>query len=183
MAAIARVRLGQDPNDVRAPLWLAEALTRLNRRAEARQTLETFFQRLEALPGRHAEYVRACAQMSALAAGDRAPKPTGPAEEGPASGTQAPQYQAAAPQPSPLDWLNKAVAYAPDSVEALAYRARFHRMAANAPDANDTVERTSLTLARRDLEAADSLGTDDPRLRYSLGVEWMLLGELDRAGA
>jgi len=183
MAAIARVRLGQDPNDVRAPLWLAEALTRLNRRAEARQTLETFFQRLEALPGRHAEYVRACAQMSALAAGDRAPKPTGPAEEGPASGTQAPQDQAAAPQPSPLDWLNKAVAYAPDSVEALAYRARFHRMAANAPDANDTVERTSLTLARRDLEAADSLGTDDPRLRYSLGVEWMLLGELDRAGA
>ena len=48
-------------------------------------------------------------------------------------------------------------------------------------DANEATKRASRTLARRDLEAADALGTDDPRLRYSLGVEWMLLGDLDRS--
>jgi tetratricopeptide (TPR) repeat protein len=183
LAAIARARLEQGPNDMKAPLWLAEALNRLNKKAEARQTLESFLRRLEALPGKYPEYVRACAQMSSLAAGEIVTKQEAATKTQTDTSTQAAQDQAAPPQPTPLDWLNKAVAYAPESTEALAYRARFHRLAANAPDANDTAKRASLALVRRDLEAADALGTDDPRLRYSLGVEWMLLGELDRAAA
>lgn len=42
LATLAKVRLEQEPNDIKAPLWLAHALSRLNKRAEAQQTLETF---------------------------------------------------------------------------------------------------------------------------------------------
>lgn len=181
LAAVARIRIKQDPNDVKAPLWLGEALIRLNKNAEARQVLESFIGRLETLPGNHTEYVRACVLMSGLTTGDSTTKPQVATE----AEIPSPEQVAVEEQqlPTSLDWLNRAVTYAPDSTEALAYRARFNRLRANVPDANDTTKRASLTLARRDLEAADALGTDDPRLRYSLGVEWMLLGELDRATA
>ncbi len=184
LAAVARIRMEQDPNDVKAPLWLGEALGWLNKKAEARQVLEAFIRRLETLPGGHVEYVRACVLMSGLAGGDSAPQPhIATQAEIPSSAQVTAEEQHSVPLPTSLDWLNKAVAYAPDSAAALAYRARFYRLAANAPDANDITKRASLTLARRDLEAADALGTDDPRLRYSLAIEWMFLGALDRATA
>ncbi len=182
LAGVARTRIERDPNDLKAPLWLAEAQIQLNRSAEARQTLETFIQRLEALPGKHVEYVRACSQMSRLVAAELARKPQAqgetPGEEPSVEADEGP-----GPQAAPLDWLNKAVAYAPTSAEALVYRALFYRQRAAASDVNDPDRPLLLSLARRDLEAADSLGTEDPLVRHSLGVEWMVHGELDRAQA
>jgi len=185
LASIAKARMGQDPNDLQAPLWLADALVRLNKGEEAGRTLETFIRRLDTLPGKHAEYVRACAQMCSLAASRIAAEQQAkkPGAQAPSTPQAAAEDQNASQQPTPLDWLNKAVAYAPESAEALVYRSRFHRLAAGAPDVNQADKPAFLALARRDLEEADAVGTDDPRIRYSLGAEWLLYGELDRAAA
>ena len=172
LASVARVRLEHDPNELKAPLWLADALSRLNKTAEARQTLQTFIDKLDALPDKHVEYVRACVQMSQLAASE-----TSPERQATAGGEESQQ------PPTPLDWLNKAVEYAPDSVEALVCRAQFRRQTAGATDTNETDRSVFLALARQDLEAADSKGTDDPRIRFLLATEWMAHGELDRAAA
>jgi len=137
----------RDPNDIKAPLWLGEALGRLNKKAEARQTLEAFIRRLETLPGKHAEYVRACALMSGLATGDSPPKPQIATEATISSpGQVTADEQGSVQPPASLDWLNRAVTYAPDSAEALVYRARFHRLRTNVPDANEVTKRASLTL-------------------------------------
>ena len=158
LAHIARKRLELIPNDRNAPLWLADALIQLNKTDEARQTLLKFIEELETLPDKHIEYVRACLKMSKISAGD----------DSPGAKTKA------------LEWLNKAIDYAPESVEALVYRAGFYRAT---PDIPGMAEKDRLALARKDLEAADELGTDNPRIRLFLGAEWMAHGELDRAAA
>ena len=158
LAYIARIRLSQDPNDKKAPLLLAEALVHLNKSPEAQTTLEKLIGQLGALPDKYIEYVRACGQMSSIAVSDGSP------------GAKA----------KALEWLNKAVDYDPESVEALASRARFYRVTPNIPTLSDE-ER--LARARKDLEAADTLGTKDPQIRLFLGTEWMEHRELDRAAA
>jgi len=158
LAYIARTRLEQDPNDLKAPLWLAEALIRMNKSPEAQQTLEQFIKYLDALPDKHDEYVRACGLMSNIAGADGSPEAKAKA----------------------LEWLNRAVAYDPQSVEALANRARFYRVTPKIPGLSDE---NRPALARKDLEAADALGTEDPRIRFFLGAEWMEHAELDRADA
>ncbi len=183
LAAVSRVQLVHDPNDREAQLRLAEALIRLNKTAEARQTLQTLIQKLKALPGKHVEYVRACVQMSSLAAGDDSPQ----VQETAAGATSSRQGTVtgsanAGPSKTRLDWLNEAVQYAPDSAEAVACRARFYyQQAATTPDTNKQDKAAFLKLARQDLEAADAAGTEDPRIRYLLGVQWLALGEQDRA--
>ncbi|MFZ2147478.1 MAG: tetratricopeptide repeat protein [Sedimentisphaerales bacterium] len=158
LAHIARTRRENDPNDRNAPLWLADALSQLKKTDEARQTLEKFIEELETLPDKHIEYVRACVKMSKISAED----------------------DFAGAKTKALEWLNKAIDYAPESVEALAHRAGFYR---TTPEIPGMAEKDRLALARKDLEAADELGTDNPRIRYSLGAEWMAHGELDRAAA
>jgi tetratricopeptide (TPR) repeat protein len=79
-----------------------------------------------------------------------------------------------------LELLNRAVNYAPESVEALLYRAQFYRAT---PDITGMGEKDMLAAARKDLDAADDLGTDNPRIRLFLGAEWIAHGELDRAAA
>ena len=172
LASIARTRLEQDPNDRKAPLWLADALVGLNKTTEARQTLETFIADLETLPEKHVEFVRACVQRAQLA--DRG---TDPGPETTQSDT-AP----AGPQ-TPLDWLDKAVGYAPDSAEARVYRARLRRAMASTAGTSEDERRSLLALAHEDLEAADGLTAEDPRIRFFLCAEWMAHGELDRATA
>jgi tetratricopeptide (TPR) repeat protein len=156
LAYIARMRLDRIPNDIKAQLWLGDALHRLNKTEEARQTLDKLVTQLEALSDKHIEYVKACAQMCQLAAAD----------------------DSADAKAEALKWLNKAVAYDTNSVEALASRAAFYRQAKNIPgiEENDRMKR-----ARDDLEAADGRGTEDPRIRYFLGLEWLAHNELDRA--
>ena len=172
LASVARARLAREPNDLKAPLWLAEALARSNKAAEAKQTLTMFMARLQPLPDRHVEYVRACVQMSQLAASEPSPKPRATEED-----ANTP------PPPTPLDWLNKAVDYSPDSAEVLVSRAQFQRRMAEMPATGEQEKSTFLALARKDLEAADAKGTEDPRVRFLLGAEWMAHGELDRAAA
>jgi tetratricopeptide (TPR) repeat protein len=158
LAYLARMRLERDPNDPKTSLWLAEALVRLNKPQEARGILEALIGRLDKLADKHEEYVRACIGMSDIEA----------------------SMDSANAKTEALEWLNKAVAYAPESVEALVYRARFYRQTAKLAGVN---EADPLSLARKDLEAADALHTDDPKTLYFLGTEWMAQGELDRAAA
>jgi len=158
LAYIARTWLEHVPNDRKAPLWLAEALKRLRKTDDARQTLDKFIKELEALPDKHVEYVQACALMSQITADD----------------------DSTGAKTKTLEWLNRAVDYAPESVEALAHRARFYRAT---PDISGMSEKDMLAAARKDLEAADDLGTDNPRIRLFLGAEWMAHGELDRASS
>jgi tetratricopeptide (TPR) repeat protein len=184
MAKVARARMEREPNDVRSPIWLATALTQLSKRAEARKVLESFIQRLETLPTKHREYVEACRQMAALVVVEA----EAAGRQKPAAGTVAPPQQGtpaeeAPPQPTPLDWLNRAVAYEAGSGEAQIYRARFHRMRAKALEASDPNWPLFVALARQDLESAEKLSANDVEIRYSLGVEWMSHGELDRADA
>lgn len=158
LAYLARKRLEQEPNDFGATLWLSEALVKLNRTQEARETLAQLIQDLEADPEEHVEYVRACAQMSGIESSSN---------EGGATDRA-------------LEWLNKAVGRFPNSVEALAARARLYRLAPGLPDA-DTAERTQL--AQRDLTEADEHGTNDPRIRLFLAREWMAYRQFDKARA
>jgi tetratricopeptide (TPR) repeat protein len=158
LAYIARMRLEHDPNDRNAPLWLADALVRLNKTAEARQTLEKLIGELEPLSDKHVEYVQACMRMSTIGSVDNS--------------TEA--------KAKSLEWLNKAVDYAPESVEALASRARFYREISSIPGVE---EKDRLVLARRDLESADNVGTDNPLIRCFLGAEWMAYKDFERAAA
>ena len=171
LAGIARERLEHDPNDRQAPLWLAEALSRLNKTAEARQVLVTFIEGLETRPEKHVEYVRACVQMSQLVGSEASPPAQTPA------GTEGTSL------PTPLDWLNRAVNYSPDSAVALVSRAQFQRRMAEMPATSEQDQPAMRALARKDLESADAKGTEDPRIRIVLGAEWIAHGELDRAAA
>jgi tetratricopeptide (TPR) repeat protein len=154
LAYIARTRISHVLDDRKAPLWLAEALFRLHKTDEAEQVLSDLLMNLEKLSDKHPEYVQACALTSAIILFDNPVN----------AKTQA------------LEMLNRAVNYSPESVEALVNRARFYR---EAPDVSDM----SRQLARKDLETADALGGENPRIHLSLGVEWLAHGELDRAAA
>ena len=178
---IAEMRLEQAPDDRNAPLWLASGLVQLNEKDEAREKLEKFIAEVEALPDKHDQYVQACVQMSEIVASDDSPDA---------------QVQA-------LQWLNKAVTYAPDSVKAVANRTRFYRQAAiNLTEsvqeqllavARADLEAAGITagtareklvaLARKDLEGADALAGDSPTIRYFLGTEWLAHGEPNQAAA
>lgn len=172
LAAIARARLEQDPDDRKATLWLADALTGQNKTTEARQALEALIAERQALPERHDEFVQACVRMAQLVGAE-----TGSLPETTSDSTESPEPQKL------LEWLDKAVEYAPDSAEALAYRARFRRAMANAVGTSEDERSALLVLAHKDLDVADSLIVEDPRIRFFLGAEWMAHGELDRATA
>jgi len=154
LAYIARTRINHVPDDRKAPLWLADALFRLHKKDEAKQVLLDFLTDLDALADKYPEYVQACAMMSRIILDDNTIE----------AKTKA------------LEMLNQAVEYSPESVEALVTRARFYR---EIPE----ISSMSRQLARQDLEAADALDTDNPRIHMSLGVEWMAHGEIDRAAA
>ena len=163
LAYIARNRIALAPNDRKAPLWLAEALMQLKKLEEAKEKLQTFIDELEALPDKHVEYVRACLIMSKiiLALDDNSNEANKEA----------------------LEKLNDAVNYDPESVEALASRARFRRQTAEILGTSKEDRLALLGLARKDLEAAGDLGIENPRIRLFLAEEWIAHGELDRTGA
>lgn len=186
MAKVAKSRMEREPNDVRAPIWLATALNESKKYAEARKVLEPYIQRLETLPTKHREYVEACRQMAELLAKEA----EAAGRQKLAAGTSAPSQQdqeapadEAPPQPTPLDWLNRAVAYEDRSGEAQIFRARFYRMRAEALEASDPNRPLFAGLARQDLESAEKLSSNDANIRYALSGEWMFHGELDRAEA
>jgi len=158
LAYIAGKRLDEhDPNNPKATLWLADALIRMEKPKEAQPILLKLIKHLDTLPDKHTEYVRACGLMSRIAAAQSSPDPN-----------------------SPLEWLNRAVGYDPESVEALANRGRFYRIT---PDIPGLTKEDRLALARGDLTAADDTGTEDPRIRTFLCAEWIAHYEVDRADA
>ena len=165
LAAIARTRLEREPDDPQAPLWLANALIRLNRSQSAEEVLVQFVDRIEAVPGRHVEYVRACTRMSeitlAQASGDGKTKP-------------GPKIVADA-KTKALEWLQRAVAHAPESVEALLSRARFYRMTSEIPGIE---EKDRLGLARQDLQEADRRGPENAQGCLFLAAEWLGAGRV-----
>ena len=75
-----------------------------------------------------------------------------------------------------LRYLDKAVDDAPESAEALVYRAQFY---ARVPQVSGLSDGDW----RKDLEAADGLGTENPQILLALCAEWMAHGELARAEA
>ncbi len=158
LAYVARTRLEHVPDDKKAPLRLADALINLNRVNAAQEVLLKFIEELNAHAEKYDEYPQACVKMSKIVSSDNTPEAV----------TEA------------LGWLNKAIEYAPESVEALANRGRFYRITANIPGMSAS---DRLAAIRRDLEAADNLDPDAPQMRIFLGSEWMALGELDKAAA
>lgn len=154
LAYIAKMRINHVPADLKAPMWLAEALIHLHKNNEAKEILEHFLTDLDALAGKHPEYVQACVIMSRIILEEN---------------TMEARLKA-------LEKLDRAVEYNPESVEALVNRARFYR---EVPE----ISSNSRKLARQDIEVADTLNTGDPRVLFSLGLELMAHGELDRAAA
>jgi len=162
LAHIARNRIEDGPNDRKARLKLAEALFGLNKTKEAQEELEKLIKDLEALlPDKYIEdYVRACRLISQIILADVTTE-----------------------DEKALTWLNKAVFYAPESVEALACRAQLCRIISQIPGQSAQDVQDNMDRARRDLEHADNLGTDNPRIRLFLAEEWIAHDELDRAEA
>ena len=155
LAYIAQARIDHVDNDLKAPLWKADALFRLHKTDEAKQVIVNFMTDLDALADKHPEYVQACAMMSRIILNE--------------NNTIEAKTKA-------LEMLDKAVEYSPESAEALVTRARFYR---EAPE----ISSTSRQLAHKDLETADFLGAENPRIHLSLGVEWIAHGELELAAA
>lgn len=157
---IARQRLKHAPNDYAAKLWLCSALRNQKKNAQAEQILRDLLAELEKRPKgeKHDEYVEACGLLASMAM-----------EQG------GPDAQATA-----LDWLNRAVRYDPQNAAGYVRRARFYRLQ-SLSDRRDAKQR--LALARADLEKADTLAIEDPRLYLILCGEWVEHGELERAAA
>ena len=158
LAHVALQHLEHYPDNKTSPLWLAEALVSQDNPKAAHAILEPYIAELEALPEKRSEHVRAYLLMS------RVP------------GTE----ETAEAKLQALKWLSRAIAFSPESVEALVQRAQFY---IDNPKLIEMGETQTLTRAREDLEAADTLGTNNPQLRLSLGKIWMSLDELDRAEA
>jgi tetratricopeptide (TPR) repeat protein len=157
LSYIARKRLEQRPEDVDAKLWLTKAMMGQNKGEEAVPVLLSVVEALEQRAEKQESYVEACELLSHLAM----------LEKGTDSWAKA------------LDWLNRAVAYNPEWPKALATRAKFYRLASGGDlDAAERMKR-----AKADLDRADSLTIDDPRLRLVLSMEWLMQGDYGRAGA
>lgn len=181
---IARRRLEYVPEDAKTALWLADALIQQKKRSEAKETLRSLIERVEAKGSRNVEYVRACMRMSNLVAVEQsARRKVGKGDRGLDKVELTAGDKQAEGVATPLEWLDRAVAYAPDSAEALAYRAQFYRERTQDPNGNEQENQAFTALARADLEAASALGTNDPGLCCLLVDEWTTHRQFDRAGA
>ncbi len=156
LAYISRMWMEHFPDNINAPLWLAEAFINLKKTDEAENTLKPLIVKLETQPDKKNEYVRACILMSQIAS----------SRDSLDSSKQA------------LELLNQAVQFAPDSVEAHAARAKFYL---TIPTIQGLSSAQMLANARNDLETADKINSDNPQSLLSLTSEWIVLGEFDKA--
>ncbi len=158
LAHIARTRMDRCPDDMKAPLWLADAQIFLDKKEEAKPDLEAYIAKIEALPDadKHEEYVQAYLKMSQISDVNEA-----------------------------LELLDEAIAYAPRSADPLVRRIQLYwdmdADTAKIPGIDNNQEK--LEAIRQDLEAADKLGTNKPQLRLFLADKWLFMGEFDRAKA
>lgn len=178
---LARTRLVDVPDDATATLWLVEALIQQDKIGQAEAVLKELVGSIEAAGGKSDAYVRACVRISGLTAA-RQQEASDEESEAP-TGENTAEKDEGEPAESPLEWLDRAVAYAPDSVEGLAHRARFYRRKAEDPNGTEQEMQAFAALARTDLEAASAIGTDDASLCCMLVDEWIALRGFEQAEA
>jgi tetratricopeptide (TPR) repeat protein len=167
LAYIANKRLEENPKDKKAPLWLAEALIQQNKLEEAEKILKTFINEFDkTLPDKNVEYVRACIQLSKITIT--------------LNDNSSEEIKAKA-RIEALEYLNNAVNYDPNSVEALVSRVTFYRYMTHIPDTSSEEVQRLQVLAKNDLEKTDTIGTKDPRILLLLVAEWIAQGNLDKA--
>ncbi len=159
LAFIANKRLEMVPADLYARMWLAEALISQKKNDKSRPFLLAIIESLDKKPEKDDLYIRACSLLSHLALEERNKQSTF---------TEA------------LKWLNRAVEYNPKSTEALVARAQFYR---EAIAESEEIHQRNLSLAKADIEKADTLRVADPRTRLMLSIEWMNHNDLKRAAA
>ncbi len=158
LAYIAGKRLDAAPTDRKATLWLTDAYAGQDKIGEARQLLLPYLRRLEKETDRYEEYVLGCIKMSQFpTSGDRSDAPS--LSQG---------------------WLNRAVAYDPNSAEARLLLARFHR---ESSAGRASAESRGYTQARSNLEAIAALDFVPPMIHLATGLEWMALGDLEKTTA
>ena len=164
LAYISRNRLEIDPDDREAPLYLADALIRLNKLTDAAATLKDFMGKFDpsACP---ADYGRACLKMSMLYGREDYVPTTSRRDNDPNT---------------VLGWLDKAVEVAPDSAEVLVSRGHYYhqQVLTRAGDPNERELTELRKQACADLEAASALDIDDPRVYYALCKAWMTHAQL-----
>ncbi|MBN1805950.1 MAG: tetratricopeptide repeat protein [Sedimentisphaerales bacterium] len=169
LAYIANKRLEENPKDKKAPLWLAEALIQQNKIEEAENILKNFIDEFDKTsPNKQIEYIRACIQLSKVTV---------------TLNVNAPEQTKNQARTKALEYLNNAVKYDPNSAEALAYRVAFYRETSHIPGTSTENRQEFVRLARKDLEAADTVGTKDPRVLLLLAGEWIGQGNLEQAAA
>jgi len=161
---IAQRRLEQDADDPKATIWQARALlvdeTDEEKVDEARKMLVSLRTRLlNDDPGQHPECIEACRLLSQIELVGQARSPEAHAKA--------------------MRWLDRAVEYDPKSAETLIYRSILRR-SGPAP-ADETLRQAIIKSSRGDLQQAQAIKTDDPRIALSLSREWMRHGQLDRA--
>jgi len=138
---IGQQRLAADGDDPDALYWVGRALSAQAKNAEAAEVLRQLVEK-------HPDRIKAYALLSGLAL----------------------QGDSRDAKDTALDWLNRAVTVNPQSSEALAQRARFHRVVTRDRDA-----------AQTDLDAAAALGFDDPVVQLVVADEWVEWGEFAKA--
>ena len=162
LAQVAANRLGVLPDDPSARLAEGKSLLHRQKLEEARVTLETLVNQLDQQKTKSPEYAEACVLLCSLSNLDA--KQAGGPTSALSSATE------------PQSWLDRAIAYAPDSALAYVRRAALQReLASRAGQVTDQPSRIS------DLEKATELASDDPRVVLLLCDEWLDLGEYDRA--
>ncbi len=158
LAEIAQKKLAHNPADRKAVLWLADGLAGQDKIQEAIQLLQPFLEKLASETTTQEEYVQGCIKMSQLV-----------------------QVAGASDTPgSPLEWLNRAAAYDPDSPEALLLLARHYRMALAGGDDSETILTDQV---KPRLEAIATLDSVPPLIQLAASAEWMALGEYEQASA
>jgi len=159
LAYIAARRLERAPGNIGAAIWLARAQEAQGRIDEADKALVALVKQLDNRSPKPDEYVQACILLSSIARR--------------ASGDQRDPAKA-------LEWLDLAVKNAPDSADALVSRAEFYRQT---PPFGDKMRSQMLKTSREDLDRAERIKSDSPRILLRISREWMAHNKLDRAAA
>lgn len=160
---VAQTRAAAVPDDPAATLVEARALIFRRRPDEARQRLESLLARLESRPDLCEPLAEASVMLSALAV-----------ESVPAGGDSAREDEA-------RRVLDRALERCPREALPLLQRAALPRLLAR--QAVRDPDPAALEVARRDLEAAEGLTLNDPRLHLALCEEWLTHREYERARA
>ena len=159
LAYIAQKRLEAMPDDVPAAFIYAKALYYQQKTEATRLALEELVDRLADDSSKPPEFVEACILLSGL--------------EIETDASDGPQRA--------LVWLNRAVEYSPQPAWALVHRAALQRHIAKNSAGEDA--HVNLAAARADLEKAEALSTNDPRVTLMLAEEWLGQHDFKRAMA